>query len=133
MNTKGSIHYIAMDQANGITPKNGYPSRNKFFVILGWDDKGNAYGGVVFNSRVNLKLPRDIQMYQYPIDKNDYSFLSHDSFIDCSSLMRVHESQLSVGTFRGTLSQEHLELILGAVREAGTIPPIKLRMYGIIP
>ncbi len=129
----GSVHYVALDRANGIVPKDGYSSRNKFFVILGWDDQGNAYGGVVFNSRVNLKLPYNIQLYHYPIRKSAYSFLTHDSFIDCTSLMRVCGSQLTSATFRGALSQEHLEYVLGAVRESGTIPAIKLRMYGIIP
>ncbi len=129
----GSVHYIAMDRANGIVPKDGYSSRNKFFVILGWDDSGNAYGGVVFNSGVNQKLPYNVRLYHYPIGKSAYSFLSHNSFIDCTSLMRVCGSQLSSATFCGALTQEHLECVLGAVREAGTISAIKLRMYGIIP
>lgn len=129
----GSIHYITMGKTNGITPKDGYPSRNKYFVILGQDKAGYLYGGVVINSRINQKLPVHIQMYHYPISKASYAFLSHDSFIDCSTLMSVPASQLSTNTLCGELTPEHLGYVLDAVRQSGTIPPIKLREYGIIP
>lgn len=129
----GSVHYITMDGSNGIIPKGGYPSRNKFFVILGLDDQGNAYGGVVFNSRVNQKLPVEVQRYHYPIGKSAYTFLSRNSFVDCTTLMRVCASQLSLATFRGVLNREDLEYVVGAVCESGMTPAVKLRMYGIIP
>lgn len=121
-----------MDEANGLTLKDGAKYRNKYFVILGVDSNGNAFGGVVFNSRVNPKVPLQHQLYHFPISRSSYSFLSHDSFIDCSTLMTVRTSSLSSGTFRGTLSEEHLDSVRTSVRECGTIPAFKLKRYGII-
>lgn len=132
MLSAGAVHYVAMDEANGLTLKDGAKYRNKYFVILGVDSNGNAFGGVVFNSRVNPKVPLQHQLYHFPISRSSYSFLSHDSFIDCSTLMTVRTSSLSSGTFRGTLSEEHLDSVRTSVRECGTIPAFKLKRYGII-
>ena len=46
-----------MGKANGITPQGDYETRRKFFIVLGFDDEGNVYGGVVVNSRLNSRLP----------------------------------------------------------------------------
>ena len=129
----GSIHYITMGKTNGITPKDGYPSRNKYFVILGQDKAGYLYGGVVINSRINQKLPVIYRCITTLSPKASYAFLSHDSFIDCSTLMSVPASQLSTNTLCGELTPEHLGYVLDAVRQSGTISLIKLREYGIIP
>lgn len=132
MLSAGAVHYVAMDAANGIIPKKGDKYRNKYFVILGVDSNGNAFGGVIFNSRVNPKAPLQHRLYHFPISGYSYSFLSHDSFIDCSTLMTVQVSALSTTTFCGTLSEEHLDSVLTSVRECGTIPAFKLKRYGII-
>lgn len=132
MLSAGAVHYVAMDKANGIIPKKGDNYRNKYFVILGVDGNGNAFGGVIFNSKVNPKAPLQHQLYHFPIKEHSYSFLSRDSFIDCSTLMTVQVSALSTTTFCGTLSEEHLDSVLTSVRECRTIPAFKLKRYGII-
>ena len=48
---KGDVYRIRMNREDGIIPKNGADSRNKFFVVLGFDSFGNAYGGVIVNSK----------------------------------------------------------------------------------
>lgn len=132
MLSAGAVHYVAMDEANGLTLKNGDQYRNKYFVILGVDSNGNAFGGVIFNSKVNPKAPLQHRLYHFPVSRHSYGFLLHDSFIDCSTLMTVQVSALSTTTFRGTLSEEHLESVLTSVRECRTIPAFKLKRYGII-
>lgn len=132
MLSAGAVHYVAMDAANGIIPKKGDKYRNKYFVILGVDSNGNAFGGVIFNSRVNPKVPLQHRLYHFPISGHSYSFLKYNSFIDCSTLMTVQVSALSKTTFCGTLSEEHLDSVLTSVRECGTIPAFKLKRYGII-
>ena len=32
----GDVHFLNLDTTNGITPKNGDASRNKFFIVLGF-------------------------------------------------------------------------------------------------
>lgn len=53
----GNVYRIQMDKSNGITPKPGDTSRNKFFVVLGFDEEGNIYGGVIINSNINQRVP----------------------------------------------------------------------------
>ena len=132
MLSAGAVHYVAMDEANGIIPKKGDKYRNKYFVILGVDSNGNAFGGVIFNSDSNSRVPLQHWLYHFPISGHSYSFLKHNSFIDCSTLMTVQVSALSKTTFRGRLSVEHLDSVLTSVRECGTIPDFKLKRYGII-
>lgn len=132
MLSAGAVHYVAMDEANGITLKKGAKYRNKYFVILGVDSNGNAFGGVIFNSNSNPRVPLQHWLYHFPISGHSYSFLKHNSFIDCSTLMTVQVSALSTTTFCGTLSEEHLDSVLTSVRECRTIPAFKLKRYGII-
>lgn len=53
----GDVHLLNLDQNNGITPKSGDTTRNKFFIVLGFDNEGNVIGGLVINSKINYKLP----------------------------------------------------------------------------
>ena len=46
----GDVHLLRLDQTNGITPKNDDTTRNKFFIVLGFDNEGNVIGGLVINS-----------------------------------------------------------------------------------
>lgn len=63
----GDVYEITMTEANGIKPKPGDASRDKYFVVLGFDSEGVAYGGVIINSQINKNLPGYIKMYHMPI------------------------------------------------------------------
>ena len=118
----GCVHLLTLNRESGITPKGGYDTRDKLFVIIGVSQNGDVYGGVVFNSRINLRLPEYVQRYQIPIPCASYSeFLSHISFVDCSSVMKVKAAQLSVRTLRGRLLDEDIDLVIGAIREKANI------------
>lgn len=83
----GNVYRIKLDRTSGIVPKAGDETRNKFFIILGFDFEGNIYGGVIINSAINTNIPPILQTLHIPIKVAKYSFLEHDSFVDCSSLM----------------------------------------------
>lgn len=118
----GCVHLLTLSRESGITPKGGFDTRNKLFVVIGVGKNGDIYGGVVFNSRVNLRLPEYVQRYQIPIPCARYPvFLSHNSFIDCSSIMRVKDKQLSIDTLRGRLLDEDTDLVIGAISEKANI------------
>ena len=118
----GCVHLLTLSRESGITPKGGFDTRNKLFVVIGVGKNGDIYGGVVFNSRVNLRLPEYVQRYQIPIPCARYPvFLSHNSFIDCSSIMRVKAKQLSIDTLRGRLLDEDTDLVIGAISEKANI------------
>ena len=128
----GDIYLIKADESNDITPKNGDVYRPKFFVVLGFDDEGNIYGGVVFDSQINRNFVSPMmQEFFLPIAADEYPFLTHDSYIDCSKLKPAVADKLLAGSFKGTLKHNHLEkakqLICMSPRESF----IHLRRFGL--
>lgn len=128
----GDIFRVTMNRANGITPPKGDESRDKFFVVLGFDDDGNVYGGVIFNSLMNLNLPPFIQTMQYAIKKDSYGFLAHDSYIDCSAIKSVRKTKLLKSTYLGTLKATDMNDIITKIKGNSRISKIELKRFGII-
>lgn len=128
---KGDVFRITLNQANGIIPKPGDSSRDKYFVVLGFDHDGNVYGGVIFNSYINLKLPPFVQAMQYPIKKDAYDFLSHDSYIDCSSIKVVKKLKLLRSLYLGHLREDDLDMLYDKISTNSRISKIELRRFGI--
>ena len=129
---QGDVFRITMNQANGIIPKPGDDSRDKYFVVIGFDQEGNIYGGVIFNSYINLKLPPFVQTMQYPIQKDTYGFLSHDSYIDCSSIKIVKKIKLLKSPSLGRLNEGDLSALYDKIKCNTRISKIELRKFGII-
>ncbi len=127
----GDVWRILLYPENGITPKAGDSSRNKYLVILGIDDDGNVYGGVVINSRINDRIPIAIQDLQMPIRKSVYPFLDHDSFVDCSKLMVVRAETFAKWEFKGVISQDDVALISGTLRESPLVAAAELARFSI--
>lgn len=107
----GDVHFLNLDSNNGITPKAGDTSRNKFFIILGFDNEGNVIGGLVINSNINYNLPTSVTDYQLPVTVEQFSFLEHNSFINCSKIIVAKRSKFNKNTYRGAISDaEMMEL-----------------------
>ena len=68
----GDVFRINMGRDTGIIPKEGDDSRNKFFIVLGFDNYGNAYGGVIINSKINSKIPYEAQILHMPMLRARY-------------------------------------------------------------
>ncbi len=111
----GDVFAARMNESNGITPKDGYNSRRKFFVVLGITEDGFVYGGVVVNSQINKNTEPAKKMLQYPLDENKYDFLEHNSFVNCAELKTLTLEQLLKAECIGKIIQEDLNLIIGAV------------------
>ena len=77
----GDVHLLRLDQTNGITPKNDDTTRNKFFIVLGFDNEGNVIGGLVINSKINYNLPSTVTDYQLPITVKQCPFLLTNCFL----------------------------------------------------
>lgn len=95
----------------------------KFFVIVGVTDDEVA-GFFYINSNINTKVntkPEQLRL-QFPISKEDYSFLSHDSYISATNVVTLPRYVLaqSIQTQRtliiGQLLQNHMNEILEKVR-----------------
>lgn len=127
----GNVYRIQMDKSNGITPKPGDTSRNKFFVVLGFDEKGNIYGGVIINSNINQRVPDSVKDWQMPIKQSKYKFLDYDSFVDCSKLKCTSIDKFGKWQFIGTILQEDIELIIGTIKESPNETPEHLALFGL--
>lgn len=129
----GDVHLLNLDPTNGITPKDGDVSRNKFFIVLGFDDEGNVIGGLVINSKINYNLPSAITDYQIPITVKQCPFLQHNSFVNCSKIIVAKRTKFNKNTYRGEISDsEVMRRIVDTVKESPTINRKQLKDFGII-
>ncbi|GAE22543.1 hypothetical protein [Bacteroides pyogenes] len=128
----GDVFRITMNKANGVVPKPGDTSRDKYFVVLGFDDDGNVYGGVIFNSYININLPPFVQAMQHPVKGKDYEFLSHDSYIDCSSIKAVKKNKLLKSSSLGTLNTEDISSVCEKIKHNSRISKIELKRFGLL-
>lgn len=127
----GEVYSIDLGSEEGITPHKGFDSRRKYMVILGFANGMALVGGVVFNSNINPNIPATARMYHYPVNGEGYSFLNHDSFIDCTTIVQVGISRLSQLMAIGYLKETDLVLVIGAVAENPHIPIFLKQRYGI--
>lgn len=127
----GDVFRIKMDQRNGIIPKKGDESRNKFFIVLGFDSEGNIYGGVIINSNINQRIPQAVKDWQMPIKCSKYAFLEYDSFVDCSKLKSASADKFSTWKYLGSVESEDVEIILGTIKESPNETQEHLAMFGL--
>lgn len=127
----GEVYEITMNESNGITPKPGDSSRDKFFVVLGFDSNGIAYGGVIINSNINKNLPPYIKMFHMPIKQSKYPFLRYDSFVDCVQLKRAFPQKFNEWRYLGKIDDDDLELIIGTIRESPRESKAHLSLFGL--
>ena len=127
----GDVYEITMTEANGIKPKPGDASRDKYFVVLGFDSAGVAYGGVIINSQINRNLPGYIKMYHMPIKQSKYPFLRYDSFVDCVQLKRAYPQKFNEWNYLGEIDEYDVELIIGTIKESPRESAEHLALYGL--
>ena len=129
----GDVHLLNLAQNNGITPKSGNTTRTKFFIVLGFDNEGNVIGGLVINSKINYKLPPSVTDYQLPVSVEQFPFLEHNSFINCSKIIVAKRSKFNKTTYRGEISDtEMMELIINTIKESPTVNKMQLKEFGIV-
>lgn len=129
----GDVYLLNLDPSNGITPKNDDATRNKFFIVLGFDNEGNVIGGLVINSKINYNLPSTVTDYQLPITVKQCPFLQHNSFVNCSKIIVAKRTKFGKETYRGEISDpEIMKLIIDTVKESPTINRKQLKDFGLI-
>ncbi len=128
----GDVFCVTMNKANGVVPKPGDTTRDKYFVVLGFDNDGNVYGGVIFNSFINMNLPPNVRAMQHLIKGESYDFLSYDSYIDCSSIKIVKKNKLLKSTNLGTLEKKDITLVCDKIKSNSRINKAELKRFGLI-
>jgi hypothetical protein len=129
----GNVYLISLDQQSVITPKNGDLTRDKFFVVLGFDNEGNVIGGLVINSKINYNLPSSVTDYQLPIKVEQCPFLKYNSFVNCSKIIVANKAKFTKNTYRGEISDpEFIDLLINTVKESPTVNTKLLKRFGLI-
>lgn len=129
----GNVYLISLDQQSGITPKNGDLTRDKFFIVLGFDNEGNVIGGLVINSKINYNLPSSVTDYQLPIKVEQCPFLKYNSFVNCSKIIVANKAKFTKNTYRGEISDpEFIDLLINTVKESPTVNTKLLKRFGLI-
>ena len=97
----------------------------KFFVVVGVTEDEVA-GFFYINSRINTNVnTKEEQLrLQFPISKDDYEFLSHDSYISATNVVTlprdviVRSMQSGQTLIKGKLLDNHMNDILDKVRSS---------------
>ena len=109
---------------------------SKFFVIIGIADDEVA-GFFYINSDINRFInnkPEQLLM-QYPLFSKDYSFLSHDSYVNATNIIKFTKSDIvkSIVDKRtkiiDELHVEHLNELLDRVRKSKLFSKIDKRRF----
>lgn len=127
----GDVHYVEMDESNGITPRDGYNTRRKYFIILGFDNRGNAIGGVVINSKINTRMGYLFTDYLMPISVSQCSCLRHNSFVNCTKLKTVRIDALNEHTYQCSLKEELVSTIKDTLLNSPTTNHALNRTFGL--
>lgn len=127
----GDVYEMTMTEANGIKPKPGDTSRDKYFIVLGFDANGVAYGGVIINSRINRNLPAHLKMYHMPLKQSKYPFLRYDSFVDCVRLKTANPAKFNEWNYLGEIDGYDVEFIIGTVKESPAESEERLARFGL--
>lgn len=108
----------------------------KFFAVMGVS--GDTVVGFFFiNSRIHpsiQKKPAQLAM-QYPLRKQNYDFLKHDSFLCATEIIKLPIDRLTETivsgqtTYVGNLTEEDLTAILEACRISDLFRPSDKRKF----
>ena len=128
----GDVFLVELDSSDGIRPKDGAATRHKYFVVLGFDSEGNAYGGVIINSHINQRMDQVVKDYHMPIKSSKYPFLRYDSFVDCLTLKTAPLAKLATGNYSGHMDEDDIKLIMGALKNSPREKAARLKRFGII-
>lgn len=135
--TKGSVFRMHLSAEEGVKDKKpGDNGRNKYFIVLGVSDTGSVIGFILINSCINENLPESIRELHYPLSSSNYSFLSNNSFVDCSRIKEIKQdkfaSMFSLNSLKGTINEDDLDLIVEAVKSSEFVPPKQLKKFGLL-
>ena len=97
----------------------------KFFVVVGINADYVA-GFFFINSNINIHIKDKQEQLdmQYPLKKEDYSFLKYDSFLSATRIEKIPRSKIvdtihtGITNIIGTMKQEHMDELLEKARES---------------
>lgn len=133
---KGDIFRMNLTPKEGVIPKHKEDvDRDKYFIVIGKTDNNSLIGFVLINTSINNGLEQKLKDLHYPISGSKYPFLGKNRFVCCSELKEITEKNFierydTNGRF-GTLDNEDMQLVIGALKESPLVTPKQLKRYGL--
>lgn len=102
----------------------------KFFVVIG-ENADEVVGSFFINSNIRnfLMTKPKLLALQVGLGCEEYPFLTHNSFLDCSHIVRISKHDLSsdlesgVASYRGKLSVVDMDTVLDLIRASEVFSP----------
>lgn len=129
----GSVFRMTLTEEDGITPKGGYSTRVKYFVIAGVDKEGNYVGVSLINTDVNIRFARMIAPFQLCIYPDRYSFLDGKyRYVDCYSIKHINRLRiLQEAKYIAQLEEMDLDKVKRLLKASPTMDAKTIQQYGL--
>lgn len=135
---EGDVYRFRLTPEEGVVPKNvGDTERNKYFIVVGKDKEGNAFGFVLINTNVNPHLPECRRKLHYLLKSSDYDFLNgQDRFVDCSDFKKISIERFSEvfsgNKMKGRINENDMAAIKEAICSYENVSVKMLKRFGLI-
>jgi hypothetical protein len=116
----GDIYRIKMYRSDGIAPKGEDVYRNKYIIIIG-HDKNDFFGAVVTNTHDHHLVPIE---FQYPLKLQGYN-----CYVNCFQLHQVSSKRLLQDCYKGKITDEDFEMIVGCIKTSPLIQEKLLKRF----
>lgn len=108
----------------------------KFFVVIG-ENAEEIVGSFFINSNIRnfLMTKPKLLALQVGLGYEEYPFLTRNSYLDCSQIIRISKRDLSadlesgVASYRGKLSAEDMDTVLELVRSSEVFSPAEKEFF----
>lgn len=134
---EGDVYRMCLDGREGIVGKDGAGSRNKFFVLIGKDSEGNAFGFFLINTNIYPSLPEVRKQKHIKLLSENYDFLEgRDRYVDCSDFKIIKKERFatmfSAKKSIAKISNEDIALIKSEATTYRNANRKQLRRFGLI-
>ena len=132
----GDIIYVPLDVEDGLTLTQGYDTRRKYIVIIGFTPERVAIGALLINSEIDpSKRSSEMMDCQYPLLSRHYpDILDYDSWLDCSDIFELSKEKISErkGKLKGCLINDDRTRVLDFLRETDVFDNVTKRRFGLL-
>ena len=120
--------------------KDTNPPKDKRAIVVGFNNDKILFAYVLINSEINPNMfptsrLRDLHL---PFEANGRSYLTHDSFVDCSQIKEEDAQTMraamtdNVGIHIGDLSETDCKKVIETLKTSFRIDPKIKKKYGIV-
>lgn len=128
----GDVFFLALGEEDGITPQDGYDTRNKFIVVLGKDDNGDLILSTAINTKSH-EANEQMRDFQYPLLHSKYDFLKYTSFVNCYQYLRdLNIEKLENAEYKGRIDDEDMANIKQLIIDSPLSKRKVLRRFKLI-